>query len=88
MAAASERYRRPMEIVKALDKQGRLVLPKVWRDKYARSGLVLLRVEGARIIIEPLELPDLTRFFDSVEVDLKADLANWKAVKGELLEVC
>jgi len=32
-------------------------------------------------------LPDLTRFFDSVEVDLKADLADWKAVKGELLEI-
>jgi len=76
-----------METVKTLDKQGRLVLPKEWRDKYAKSGLVLLKIEGSRIVVEPFELPDLTRFFDSVEIDLKADLANWKAVKGELLEV-
>jgi len=76
-----------MEVVKVLDKQGRLVLPKEWREKYARRGLVLVRVEGSKVIVEPFELPDLTQFFDSVEVDLKADLTNWKAVKGELLEV-
>jgi len=63
------------------------VLPKEWREKYARRGLVLVRVEGSKVIVEPFELPDLTQFFDSVEVDLKADLTNWKAVKGELLEV-
>jgi len=73
--------------VKIVDKQGRLVLPKEWREKYARRGLVVLRVEGERIIIEPLRLPDLTEFFDSVEVDLKSDLSDWRAVKGELLEV-
>jgi hypothetical protein len=46
-----------------------------------------VRVEGARVVVEPFELPDLTHFFDSVEVDLKAELTDWKAVKGELLEV-
>jgi bifunctional DNA-binding transcriptional regulator/antitoxin component of YhaV-PrlF toxin-antitoxin module len=76
-----------MEFVKALDRQGRLVLPKEWRERYAKRGLVLVRVEGARVVVEPLELPDLTQFFDSIEVDLKAELTDWKAVKGELLEV-
>jgi bifunctional DNA-binding transcriptional regulator/antitoxin component of YhaV-PrlF toxin-antitoxin module len=76
-----------MEVVKALDKQGRLVLPKEWRERYAKRGLVLVRVDGARVVVEPFELPDLTHFFDSVEVDLKAELTGWKAVKGELLEV-
>jgi bifunctional DNA-binding transcriptional regulator/antitoxin component of YhaV-PrlF toxin-antitoxin module len=76
-----------MEVMKALDKQGRLVLPKEWRERYAKRGLVLVRVEGARVVVEPFELPDLTHFFDSVEVDLKAELTDWKAVKGELLEV-
>ncbi len=76
-----------MEVIKALDKQGRLVLPREWRERYARRGLVLVRVEGARVVIEPFELPDLTQFFDSVEVDLRADLTDWRAVKGELLEV-
>jgi len=46
----------------------------------------LVRVEGAKVVVEPFELPDLTQFFDSVEVDLKADLVDWKAVKGELLD--
>jgi len=76
-----------MEVIKALDKQGRLVLPREWRERYARRGLVLVRVEGVRVVIEPFELPDLTQFFDSVEVDLRADLTDWRAVKGELLEV-
>jgi len=75
-----------MEIIKIVDKQGRLVLPKKWRQKYAKKGKVILRVEGEKIIIEPLKLPDLTEFFDSVEVEIKSDLSNWKSVKRELLE--
>lgn len=77
-----------MEIMKLVDKQGRLVLPKKWREKYAKRGMVVMRIEGERIIIKPLKLPDLTEFFDSAEVDLKSDLGNWKSVKRELLEVC
>ncbi|MCR6624512.1 MAG: hypothetical protein MRT15_10280 [archaeon YNP-LCB-003-016] len=42
---------------------------------------------GKRIIIEPCKLPDLTQYFNSIEVDLKSDLSNWKAVKGELLKI-
>jgi len=76
-----------MEVIKLVDKQGRLVLPKEWRERYARKGLVVLRVEGERIVIEPLKLPDLTEFFDSMEVDIKSDLGDWKSMKGELLEV-
>jgi bifunctional DNA-binding transcriptional regulator/antitoxin component of YhaV-PrlF toxin-antitoxin module len=76
-----------MEAIKALDKQGRLVLPKEWRERYAKRGLVLVRVEGVKVVVEPFELPDLTQFFDSAEVDLKAELTDWRAVKGELLEV-
>jgi bifunctional DNA-binding transcriptional regulator/antitoxin component of YhaV-PrlF toxin-antitoxin module len=76
-----------MGVVKALDRQGRLVLPKEWRERYAKRGLVLVRVEGAKVVVEPFELPDLTQFFDSIEVDLKAELTDWKAVKGELFEV-
>jgi bifunctional DNA-binding transcriptional regulator/antitoxin component of YhaV-PrlF toxin-antitoxin module len=76
-----------MKLVKVLDKWGRLVVPKEWREKYARNGLVLLKVEGDKIIIEPYELPDLTQYFDSIEVDLKSDLTDWKAVKRELFNI-
>ncbi|HDN83558.1 MAG TPA: AbrB/MazE/SpoVT family DNA-binding domain-containing protein [Candidatus Altiarchaeales archaeon] len=76
-----------MEIIKELDKQGRLVLPKNWREKYAKKGKVVLKVENDTIIIKPYELVDLTEFFDKIEVDVKSDLSDWKSVRRELLEV-
>jgi len=76
-----------VEIIKRVDEQGRLVLPKEWGEKYAESGLVVVRIEGERIVLEPLKLPDLTKFFDSMEVDLGSGLSNWRSVKGELVEI-
>ncbi|RLF19403.1 MAG: AbrB/MazE/SpoVT family DNA-binding domain-containing protein [Thermoprotei archaeon] len=74
-----------LEIIKKVDKQGRLVLPKEWRDKYAKNGKVLLRIEGEKIIIRPYKLPSLSQFFDSIEVDIKSDLSDWKSVRRELI---
>jgi len=73
--------------IKLIDDQGRLVLPKDWRKKHAKKRRVILRIEGERIIIEPLKLPDLTKFFDSIEAEIKSDLSNWKSVRRELLEI-
>ncbi len=75
-----------VEIVKKVDRQGRVVLPKEWREKYLRTGRVVVREEGANLVISPYEPPDLTQLFDSVEVDLESDLSDWKAVRRELLE--
>jgi len=76
-----------VEMIKELDKQGRLVLPKGWREKYAEKGKIVLRIENDTIIIKPYELADLTEFFDKIEVDVKSDLSSWKSVRRELLEV-
>jgi bifunctional DNA-binding transcriptional regulator/antitoxin component of YhaV-PrlF toxin-antitoxin module len=76
-----------VEVIKEVDKQGRLVLPKDWRDKYAKRRKIILKIEGDKIIIKPYRLADLTEFFDCVEVDIKSDLADWKSVRRELLEV-
>lgn len=76
-----------MEIIKELDKQGRLVLPKNWRERHAKKGKVILKVEEDTIIIKPYELADLTEFFDKIEIDIKSDISNWKSVRRELLEV-
>ena len=73
--------------IKLIDDQGRLVLPKEWRQKYAKKRRIILRIEGEKIIIEPLKLPDLTKFFDSIEAEIKSDLSNWKSVRRELLEI-
>lgn len=73
--------------MKIVDKQGRLVLPKKWREKYAKKGLVVMKVEGERITIEPFRPLNLTKFFDSIEIDIKSDLSDWKSVRRELHEV-
>ena len=44
-------------------------------------------VKGALIEIMPYEKVDLTKYFDSVEADIKSDLSNWKSVKRELYEI-
>ncbi len=73
-------------MIKKVDKQGRVVLPKEWRKRHGGSERVLLIVRGDTIILKPYKLPDLTRFFDSIQVDLRSDLSDWKSVRRELLE--
>ena len=46
-----------------------------------------MRLKGALIEIMPYERVDLTKYFDSVEADIKSDLSNWKSVKRELYEI-
>jgi len=75
-----------VEEIRNVDEQGRVVLPKRWRDRYLRTRRVVIREEGERLVIVPYRPPDLTKLFDSMEVDLKSDLADWKAVRRELLE--
>ena len=71
-------------VIKRLDKQGRLVIPKEWREKYAKSGKVILKIKGNLIEILPEDAFDLTKYFDSIEFDLKSDLSNWYEVRREL----
>lgn len=46
-----------------------------------------MRFKGAIIEIMPYEKVDLTKYFDLVEADIKADLSDWKSVKRELYEI-
>ncbi len=75
-----------MVIIKKVDKQGRVVLPKEWRDRHGGPNKVLLIVQNDTIILKPYKPPNLTRFFDRIQVDLKSDLSDWKSVRRELLE--
>lgn len=76
-----------IEIKNEVDKQGKLVLPKEWRERYLKSREVVMRFKGAIIEIMPYEKVDLTKYFDLVEADIKADLSDWKSVKRELYEI-
>lgn len=70
--------------VKAVDNQGRIMLPKNWRDRYLKDKKAVVAQKGNIIEIRPFEDIDLTKYFDSVEVDLKADLSDWHKVREEL----
>ena len=71
-------------VIKEVDKQGRLVIPAEWRKKYLRGTKVILRNRGEVLEILPRERVDLTTFFDRAEVDTKANLSDWHAVRREL----
>ncbi len=68
--------------VKRLDEQGRLIIPKRWR-KVLKGDRVVMRLKESSIEIEPMP-PELTKFFDSVDVDVKSDLSDWHSVRREL----
>jgi len=71
-------------VIKKVDGQGRIVIPKQWREKYLKGRRVIMRIRGDVIEIMPERVFDLTRFFDSIEVDVRSDLADWHKVKKEL----
>ncbi|BAD85480.1 predicted transcription regulator, SpoVT/AbrB family [Thermococcus kodakarensis KOD1] len=57
--------------VKRVDPQGRLVLPKSWRERWGNE-VIVVELED-RIEILPRKKPRLSRFFDILEVELKGE---------------
>jgi bifunctional DNA-binding transcriptional regulator/antitoxin component of YhaV-PrlF toxin-antitoxin module len=70
--------------VKTVDNQGRIMLPKMWRERYLKDKKAIVSLKGDLIEIRPFENTDLTKYFDKIEVDLKADLSDWHKVREEL----
>ena len=74
-----------MEVeVKTVDPQGRIMLPKIWRERFLKDKKAVISQKGDLIEITPFEEIDITKYFDSIEVDLKADLSDWHKVREEL----
>ena len=46
-----------MEVLVRVDGKGRLVIPKELRERLGIHGLVRLRVEGDKLIVEPIRDP-------------------------------
>ncbi|USS41079.1 AbrB/MazE/SpoVT family DNA-binding domain-containing protein [Thermococcus aggregans] len=65
--------------IKRIDRQGRVVIPKEWRDKWG-DEIILIELDD-RIEILPRKKPNLSRFFDMVEVEIKGE-----DLEKELLE--
>ncbi|GAB6102426.1 AbrB/MazE/SpoVT family DNA-binding domain-containing protein [Thermococcus atlanticus] len=55
--------------VKRIDAQGRLVIPKSWRERWGNE-VVLVEFED-RIEIIPRKKPRLSRFFDIIDAEVK-----------------
>ena len=70
--------------VKDVDGQGRVVIPKEWRDKHLKNGKAVLVLKEDLIEIRPVKRVSLTDYFDRVEVDIKSDLSDWRKVRKEL----
>ena len=73
--------------VKKVDSQGRISLPARWRSKrLPNSGEVILIEKGDVLLVKPRVKPDLTRHFDSVEVDVDLkDFAEFSRFKKAIL---
>ncbi|MEM2999834.1 MAG: AbrB/MazE/SpoVT family DNA-binding domain-containing protein [Candidatus Bathyarchaeia archaeon] len=70
--------------IKSVDDQGRILLPKTWRDRYLKGKKAIIISRGEVIEVRPFAKPDLAQYFDKVEVDLKSDLSEWHKVRKEL----
>lgn len=74
-----------MQLVeKEIDPQGRIVLPKSWIASFPKKVIVIRTDNGLTIV--PKQKSNLVQFFDAVKVDIKSDLADWHAVKKELMK--
>jgi len=65
--------------VKKIDPQGRLVLPKSWRERWGNE-VILIELDD-RIEIIPRKKPRLSRFFNIIDAEIKGT-----DVEKELLE--
>ena len=73
--------------IRRVDTQGRILLPKDWRNRYLKGKKAIIVCKGDRVQIRPVAKCDLTKYFDKVEVDLKSDLSDWHRVGKELRKI-
>ncbi len=75
------------ELIKQVDSQGRIVIPKKWRNKHLKNNKsVTLTMLDGEIIIKSHQPVDITKHFNSLKVNLKSDISKWDDVKRELLK--
>ncbi|CAD5243698.1 MULTISPECIES: AbrB/MazE/SpoVT family DNA-binding domain-containing protein [Thermococcus] len=55
--------------VKRIDPQGRLVIPKSWRERWGNEVIVIELEDKIEII--PRKRPRLSRFFDIIDAEIK-----------------
>jgi len=71
-------------VIKDVDEQGRIIIPKQLRKKYKIKKKVIIRSGEGKIELIPLEEKELVKFFDLATADIKADLSDWHKIRKEL----
>lgn len=67
--------------VKKLDRHGRIVIPKEWRERHGDEVVVVVYEDKVEILPRK---GNVMRFADSIEVE---ELKDWEEMRGELYEV-
>jgi len=73
-------------VVKEVDPQGRISIPINWRKGWKSRKLVLRR-QGDRIEIIPIEPTPPSELFDSVEISENVDFTDPHSLKKALIEL-
>lgn len=68
-------------VEKALDPEGRLLIPKAWRKSYGRKVIIIQL--GKELRIRPKEEKSLSELPD-LAIDVKTKPADWHAFKAEV----
>ncbi len=71
-------------VIKDIDEQGRIIIPKWLRKKYKIKEKVIIRSSEGKIELIPLEKRELSKYFDIVAADIKTDLSDWHKLRREL----
>ncbi len=73
--------------VKKVDKQGRITLPSNWKKKELKdSDKVFIIMEKGILKIIPKKKPDLTKYFDSVDLDVDF-IEEWEEFERKFYEI-
>ena len=75
--------------IKKVDSQGRIVLPRDWREKVLGDEKeVIIIKDGDFLKIIPKKKGDLTKFFDTLDLGAEfiEDLADWNEFEKKMWE--
>ena len=67
---------------KNIDPEGRILLPKGWREKHGKEVLIIENDDYLKIVSKKRK--KLTDFFDSIEANVKSELSDWGSVRKEI----
>jgi AbrB family looped-hinge helix DNA binding protein len=67
-------------VIRKIDKQGRIVIPKEWRSRFATTDFILV-LNDDKVEIYP-KTSNLLKFIDSVEVEELPE--DWHELKNKV----